>query len=420
MKRKNLAALTILISALFAGFFLSTCNSDKPDPVSSADSEAAYVGDASCSGCHSTEHQEWLSSHHYMAMMPAHDTTVLGDFSDVTLTADGVTSRFFKRDGKFYINTEGEDGINRDFEVKYTFGFTPLQQYLVEFPGGRMQVPRVSWDVKAGKWYHQYAGQDIPAHDWMHWTGNSQNWNTMCASCHSTNLQKNFDWTTNSYNTTYNIINVSCESCHGPGSKHIELVSSRDYKKGSDSLETFILLGKNSSQDATVNACGICHARKTDITGVVNAGSEFLDDFIPQTPTTEFFHADGQMNDEVYNYTSFLQSKMHRRGIKCTDCHNPHSGKLVLPGNLTCGKCHEPSKYDAPTHTFHKTGTAASECKSCHMYSKEYMGNDLRHDHSFRVPRPDLSAKYGTPNKMVRPKQAASFCRRPYSWQPAG
>jgi hypothetical protein len=116
--------------------------------------------------------------------------------------------------------------------VKYTFGFTPLQQYLVEFPGGRMQVPRISWDTKNKKWYHQYAGQKIPGHDWLHWTGNSQNWNTMCASCHSTNLQKNYNIDADTYNTTYSVINVSCESCHGAGKLHIDFVNSNDYKKG--------------------------------------------------------------------------------------------------------------------------------------------------------------------------------------------
>ena len=81
-------------------------------------------------------------------MQPPNDSTVKGDFSDAVFTGDGVNSRFFKKDGKFFINTQGDDGVNHDYEVKYTFGFTPLQQYLVEFPGGRMQVPRVSSDTR--------------------------------------------------------------------------------------------------------------------------------------------------------------------------------------------------------------------------------------------------------------------------------
>ena len=332
-----------------------------------------------------------------MAMQPPNDSTVKGNFNNVSFTADGVTSRFFKKEGKYIINTQGEDGKNHDYEVKYTFGFTPLQQYLIEFPGGRMQVPRVSWDAKQNKWYHQYAGQKIPSHDWLHWTGNAQNWNTMCASCHSTNLQKNYSIEKDSYSTTYSSINVSCESCHGPGKKHIEYANSDEYKKGVKVTGSYIHLSVKSSQTAQLTTCAPCHARKAEISASLIQSDEILDNYIPEIPTTEFFHADGQVDDEDYIYTSFLQSKMFRRGVMCSNCHNPHSAKPVLFSNETCLQCHTKT-YDSPAHDFHPEGIAALDCKSCHMPGKVYMGNDLRHDHSFRVPRPDLTVKYGTPN----------------------
>jgi hypothetical protein len=122
-----------------------------------------------------------------------------------------------------------------------------------------------------------------------------------------------------------------------------------------------------------------------------------MDNYIPQIPDTEYFHADGQVDAEDYIYTSFLQSKMFRRDVKCSNCHNPHSTKTVRIGNQLCMQCHAKT-YDDPSHTFHPVGTVSAECKSCHMPGKVYMGNDLRHDHSFRVPRPDLTVKYGTPN----------------------
>lgn len=357
-----------------------------------------YTGNLSCKSCHAPEHAQWEQSHHYMAMQPASDSVVSGDFNNVTFSADGVTSRFFKKDGKFIINTQGEDGQNHDYEVKYIFGFTPLQQYLVEFPGGRMQVPRVSWDVIAKKWFHQYAGSKIPANDWLHWTGNGQNWNTMCASCHSTNLNKGYDVATDTYNTTYNDINVSCESCHGPGKNHIEYIAGTDYKDGKKVTGSLLKLYKGSGQMAEVNTCGYCHARRVDVTGSVLPGEEVMDDYIPALPTTDFFFADGQMNDEDYNYTSFVQSKMFHRGVQCGNCHNPHSGKLKLESSLVCGQCHASEKYEAQSHTIHTANTQGVNCVSCHMPSKLYMGNDLRHDHSFRIPRPDLTARYGTPN----------------------
>jgi cytochrome c553 len=155
--------------------------------------ESNYVGSASCKSCHEAAYASWTTSDHFKAMFPANDSTVLGDFNNTSFVADGVTNTFFKKDGKFYINTQGEDGLNHDYEVLYTFGYYPLQQYLIAFPGGRMQSARVSWDSREKKWFHQYAGTQVHHADWLHWTGNSQNWNTMCASCHSTDLQKNYD-----------------------------------------------------------------------------------------------------------------------------------------------------------------------------------------------------------------------------------
>jgi Tfp pilus assembly protein PilF len=331
-------------------------------------------------------------------MLPPNDSTVKGDFNNVSFTADGVSSRFFKKGSRFFINTEGDDGKNHDFEVKYIFGYKPLQQYLVQFPGGRMQVPRLSWDVNKKKWFNQYAGQKIPSHDWLHWTGNAQNWNTMCASCHSTNLKKNYDIKTDVYKTSYSIINVSCESCHGGGKAHVDFINGDDYKSGKKVAGSYLKLAKKSSQKEELNTCAPCHARASELNGSHIDSKEIMDNYIPQIPDTENYHADGQVDDEDYIYTSFLQSRMFHKGVSCSTCHNPHSAKLKRIGNQTCTLCHIPTKYDVPTHTFHKTGTAAAECKNCHMPGKLYMGNDLRHDHSFRVPRPDLSVKYRTPN----------------------
>lgn len=388
----------IIIALVFSGIVvLQRCNPNKENETSQKTAENKFIGVESCKSCHATEHKDWTQSHHFMAMQPANDSTVVGDFDNKVYTSDGVTSRFFRKDGKFFINTEGDDGKNHDYEVKYIFGFTPLQQYLIEFPGGRMQVPRVSWDTKAKRWYHQYAHQNISAKDWLHWTGASQNWNTMCASCHSTNLQKNYNIESDSYNTTYDVINVSCESCHGPAKLHVDYVNGDEYKSGKKIHGSFLQLPKNSEQLSEINTCAPCHALRSDLSPSLVKSGEIMDNYIPEIPTTEHFHADGQIDDESYIYTSFLQSKMFHRNVKCSNCHNPHSGKILFNTNQLCTQCHTKT-YDNPSHTFHKAGITASDCKSCHMPGKNYMGNDLRHDHSFRVPRPDLSVKYGTPN----------------------
>lgn len=356
-----------------------------------------YVGSANCKSCHQDEFTDWQMSDHHQAMAVANDSTVVGDFNKVTFTADGVTNSFFKKDNKFYINSQGEDGKNHDYQVLYTFGIFPLQQYLIELPGGRMQSSRVSWDVRNKKWFHQYAGQKINSSDWMHWTGNSQNWNTMCASCHSTNLVKNYDYKTDSYHTTFSEINVSCESCHGPGSKHLNFINSNAYKSGVKLTNSGFYYAKDSNAQMQLNTCAPCHARKTEIAADFVHNGQLLDNIIPQNINDEFYFADGQIKQEDYEYGSFTQSKMFHNNVRCSNCHNPHSGKLKLQGNNLCLSCHQP-KYDSKEHYFHEPNSEGSKCVNCHMPTKTFMGVDIRRDHSLRIPRPDQSLVYNTPN----------------------
>ncbi|MFN3940436.1 MAG: cytochrome c3 family protein, partial [Chitinophagales bacterium] len=277
------------------------------------------------------------------------------------------------------------EGNTTTYTIAYTFGWEPLQQYLIKFPDGNYQTLRASWDTQKKKWFHQYPDTIIPTSDWLHWTGNAQVWNSMCASCHSTNLKKNFTETTRTYNTTYDVMNVSCEACHGPGSKHVAVMQIKNYTGN-----TYYTRLDKSSKDMQINVCGTCHGRRTALTANSN----------PQTDFLEFYYPDGQQLDEVYNYGSFLSSKMYRYGVVCTDCHNPHSGKIKLEGNALCLQCHA-VEYDSPAHHFHAEKTAGAQCKSCHMDGRNYMVNDYRHDHSFRVPRPDQSVKYNTPNACI-------------------
>ena len=398
-RNQVIAVLTlIIITVCTISFTLQSCKQNTSGSKYSLQvTDNAFVGPDACQSCHAKEYADWSTSDHFKAMMVANDSSVSGDFNNASLNSDGVYSKFFKRDEKFYINTEGDDGKNHDYEVKFTFGYYPLQQYLVEFPGGRMQVPRQSYNVVTKKWFHQYSGHKINHHDWMHWTKQSQNWNSMCANCHSTGLQRNYDEASDSYHTTYTHINVSCESCHGMGKNHIAYINTDEYKEGAKSKGSYLLLAKDQKSNVQLSACVQCHARRMEISSQPIASTEILDNYIPETPTTENYFPDGQFHNEDYEYGSFTQSKMYHRDVKCNNCHNPHSGKLKLEGNKLCLQCHQP-KYNSPEHYFHETNTAAAECISCHMPSRIYMGADTRRDHSMRIPRPDQSVKYNTPN----------------------
>ncbi|MBL7857545.1 MAG: tetratricopeptide repeat protein [Cyclobacteriaceae bacterium] len=403
MKRREIIGLLALgCVVLFTLFTLFESCSSPSEQKQQEDNnlhntEATFIGSVACQSCHTKEFKDWKKSDHFLAMDHATDSTVLGDFENTTFKADGITSSFFKKDGKFYMNTEGDDGKNHDYEVKYVFGYYPLQQYLIAFPGGRLQSTRLSWDSRNKKWFHQYTGEKIHHTDWLHWTGNSQNWNTMCASCHSTNLQKNYDFTKDTYNTTWSEINVSCESCHGPGSQHISFINTPEYKAGTRIKNAGLQYGKNTDPQLLLNTCAPCHARKTDLTSKFLHTDEIMDNMIPQIISTEFYFADGQINDEDYEYSSFVQSKMFHNNVRCSSCHNPHSGKLIATGNTLCMSCHKP-EYNTEKHHFHAINTEGAQCINCHMQTKTYMGNDHRRDHSFRIPRPDQSVKFGTPN----------------------
>ncbi|MBK8653773.1 MAG: ammonia-forming cytochrome c nitrite reductase subunit c552 [Haliscomenobacter sp.] len=384
-------------TALYTAQFFWACSPGNGF-AETASSGGEYLGETACRSCHEPEFKDWLGSHHDHAMEEATDSTVLGDFNGVSFSSKGIVSQFFRRDGRFMVRTEGPNGGMEDFEISYTFGFFPLQQYLIQFPGGRYQCLPLAWDSREGKWFDLQPVEKFRTDDWMHWTKGSMTWNSMCADCHSTNLQKNYDPVADSYQTTWSVIDVSCEACHGPGSAHVAYVNSKAYKKGRRAPGSFTYLTANLDNRAQMDQCARCHSLRSQQSAAYDHSGHFMDHYLPEVPRPGLYHSDGQISEEVYEYGSFTQSKMFQQGVKCTNCHNPHSLKLKAEGNDLCGQCHSKKTYDTPAHHFHTIGSEGAACVSCHMPGKVYMGNDFRRDHSLRVPRPDLTAAYGTPN----------------------
>lgn len=391
---------------LAAGFVFADYWTAKPPGI-----EPHYVGRDACITCHQEQAVAYAGSHHDLAMDLATDRSVLGNFDDATLEHDGLVSRMFRDGDRFMVHTEGEDGKMQDFEIKYVFGVEPLQQYMVEFDRDeslaeneipRLQVLRISWDTEQKRWFYLRApdvNEKLEPGDPLHWTGIAQRWQTMCADCHSTNLQRNYDPKTNRYHTTFSEIDVSCEACHGPGSLHVELANSksifwdRRYQYGLAKL-------KGDDPEPQLQSCAPCHSRRGLLDTEFRPWEPYCDHFNLETLQPSTYFDDGQIKDEVYVYGSFIQSRMYHKGIRCTDCHDPHSLKLKHEGNATCTSCHQHAagKYDVPSHHHHAVGSAGAQCVNCHMPHRTYMAVDPRRDHSLRVPRPDLSVRIGTPN----------------------
>lgn len=404
--------LGVLASALMVAASVAGCSDSIPNK-SAVDSETAiapgaanYIGSASCADCHQQAWQQWQQSHHQLAMAEPTAGNVLADFADAELSHGSQTSLFKQQGELFVIATPNDSGELQQFTVRYTFGVAPLQQYLVEIDGGRLQALPMVWDARnkpvapgsaphKGGWYHLNPQVDA-LDDPQHWRRGGQNWNHMCADCHSTAVRKNYRPTDDTFATEFAEISVGCEACHGPGSAHA-------LQPEQVSLPTL------KAADQQLNACARCHSRRGQLAEGFRPEHEFMDYYLPSLLDPGLYHADGQILDEVFVYGSFVQSKMHRAGVACSNCHESHSAQLLTQGNAVCTQCHNPAGraefpaligavYDSREHHFHPPDSAGAQCVSCHMTEQVYMGIDGRRDHSFRIPRPDLSARTGAPD----------------------
>jgi len=149
---------------------------------------------------------------------------------------------------------------------------------------------------------------------------------------------------------------------------------------------------------AEVEMCARCHARRSVLAEHYTPGRPLTDTHRPALLTEQEYFADGQIRDEVYEYASFRQSRMFHRGVTCTDCHDPHRATIAPPVDNVCARCHPPERFAAESHTHHKTGSPGASCVNCHMPTRDYMVVHARHDHSIRIPRPDVSVALGTPD----------------------
>ena len=381
--------------------------------VSPKPAPAQMVDEQQCQGCHGAQAKDWQGSHHQLAMQVAESQTVLADFNNAAFTGEGESSRFFRQGAEFWVNTPGADGKPADFKVAYTFGIAPLQQYLIEVGDGKLQALGVAWDSEKNRWFHLYPGQGVNFKNPLHWSKPSQNANFMCVECHTTGYKRNFDAAANTFNSQWNSLGVGCQACHGPASNHLRAVTENNPLPHSG----FDVDLKNKDATVEIETCARCHARRAPLGDGFTVGKRLMDDYLPSVLTRELYALDGKIKDEVFEHGSFLQSKMFDKGVRCSNCHNPHSTELKASGNGVCLQCHNTAgkaaipgidgkgllakNYDSIDHHRHAEGQPGSQCVDCHMPGKFYMGNDFRHDHSFSLPNPVRAKALGTPDACL-------------------
>jgi len=404
----------------------------------SADREPDYLTSARCAQCHQSTYNAWSNSHHGWAWRPANAENVLGDFENAHFEYRGVRSQFSNRDGRYFVKTSGPDNQTTTYEITWTVGVAPLQQYLVALDDGRLQALDIAWDTEQGRWYHLYPEQALENDPGLHWTGPYKNWNARCVSCHVTGFTKGYKPHSDRYQSAWSEPGVGCEACHGPGEAHVAWAersepSSLTPFAGVDAKGFTVSAADNPVSE--IELCAGCHSRREALgADSVPPGEPFADHYQLALLREGLYHADGQIQDEVYVYGSFLQSKMYARGVRCGHCHEPHSAQLVADVDAVCTQCHRlqgnadfptlvSASYVSPNHHHHAPDSEAARCVSCHMPERNYMVVDPRRDHSFRVPRPDLSVKLGVPNACngCHTEQSAEWAKsRIEQWFPKG
>lgn len=419
-KTKTLLILSLVIAAAAAviRFYPSkpapatgTAKSDTATgPILAPDDEvhAKYAGSETCRECHETAYNGWVDSNHGLAEREYDEAMDKKAFSPKQTLKHGndTSEMFLDADGVAKILTRGLGNQRRSYPVVRVIGNDPLRQFLIPAPGGRLQTCDVSYDPHKNEWFDVYGDEERNPGDWGAWTGQGMNWNAMCAACHNTRLRKNYEPATNSYHTKMAEMTVGCEACHGPMKDHVEWHKNPPPGVAKGAKDPTI---KRQSRDQMLETCAACHARRGEISGDLIPGESFYDHFsLTVTDDTDTYHPDGQVRDENYEFASFLSSKMYHVGIRCVDCHEPHSGKRLIPGNLLCMRCHgggtEPPAtiIDPATHGHHAPGSVGNDCTSCHMPITHYMQRHPRHDHGFTIPDPLLTKEFGTPNACNR------------------
>ncbi len=378
------AGLVAVASALLL-LGASGCNRRAPTEPAAAPrptvASATTQTSGTCRECHEPVFVAWSGSDHALAnrmIDPAREGPALATFAP----PPGVGS--------------GAAPVAR-------LGNKPLWQPLIPAPGGRWQPHELAFDPAKGDWFNVFGNEQRQPGEWGHWTGRGMNWNSMCAQCHMTGYQKNYDAPQDAYRSTWVEHGVGCIQCHGP---------TKPGHGAKDAPKVVSPAPFHGDRAKMMQTCAPCHARGEQLTLDFQPGDSYHDHYRVTLPVEPgIYYPDGQQRDEDFNWTSVLLSRMGHAGVTCLDCHDPHTGKTIIPAsnNVLCLQCHgAPGRVmasgiralpiDPLPHSHHAEGSTGNSCVACHMPTTNYMERAPRHDHGWLKPDPLLTKELGIPN----------------------
>lgn len=354
-----------------------------------------------CISCHKEAGDHWHNSHHHLANREIKSENPAADYAGQSIETFSSQYVFDRaEDGSLRIVDTRKDPAIFERKPTMAIGHTPLVQPLIETDPGRFQVIDAAWDPHHAEWFATLGDEERNPGEWGHWTGQSMNWNSMCARCHMTAYHEGYDFPTDRFKSTWVEQGISCVQCHGPMTGH---------EKGGEALAAVDNFARDPQR--MMETCAVCHSRGEDLTASFPPGEKFNDHIRLQLMTNPaYYHPDGQILDEVFVWGSFRHSRMGNAGVTCMDCHNPHTAELKMPfeNNAVCMQCHVPGgRLNAPpidpvAHSFHQPESMGNRCVECHMVETTYMQRDPRRDHGFIIPDPVLSKELGLPNACNR------------------
>jgi len=367
-------------------------------PLSHNPERLQQVGAEACRECHAEIVDQWYGSHHELANRPIDRAIDTPAFAPPRVVED-IDSRTVMTvlNDQLTLSFERTGEENLTYPLEGVIGLTPLRQYLAPFPGGRWQVASASYDPAKDEWFEVFESEGRLPGEWGHWTGQGMNWNANCAYCHMTEYKKDYDWERDTYQSKWLRQGIDCIACHAGVDAHMEAARAGIEEPPIVTME----------QPAVEASCARCHSRRDQLTpDAFEPGDAFHQHFnLALSDQPGLYYPDGQILDEVFVYTSFRGSRMGHSGVTCTDCHDPHTLKTILPveNNALCMRCHSSGLDNAPIieplqHSFHQPGSTGTQCVACHMPETPYMQRDPRRDHGFLLPDPLMTQRLGIPN----------------------